>query len=76
MIISQSDKEKAPHYGVTMSSVMVHPSGEQMAEMAQLFDAGHLKTHLDAIFPLKNVAQAHKLSEGGHIRGKLVLTVE
>jgi NADPH2:quinone reductase len=68
-------EQLAPHYGVTLSLVMVHPSGEQMAEMAQLFDAGHLKTHLDAIFPLKDVAQAHKLSEGGHVRGKLVLTV-
>lgn len=69
-------EQLAPHYGVTVLPVMVHPSGEQMAEMAQLFDAGQLKTHLDAIFPLKDVARAHKLSEGGHVRGKLVLTIE
>jgi NADPH:quinone reductase-like Zn-dependent oxidoreductase len=68
-------EQLAPHYGVTMLLVMVHPSGEQIARMAHLFDAGQLKTHLDAIFPLKDVAQAHKLSEGGHVRGKLVLTI-
>jgi NADPH:quinone reductase-like Zn-dependent oxidoreductase len=55
---------------------MVHPSGEQMAEMAQLFDAGQLKIHLDGVFPLQEAGQAHKLSENGHVRGKLVLTVE
>jgi NADPH:quinone reductase-like Zn-dependent oxidoreductase len=66
----------APQYHVEFASIGVHPSGEQMAELAKLFDAGHLKVHLDAVFPLKDVAQAHKLSEGGHVRGKLVVTVE
>ena len=68
-------EQLASHYGVTLLLVMVHPSGEQIAEMAQLFEAGQLKTHLEASFPLKDVAQAHKLSEGGHVRGKLVLTI-
>ncbi|GHO79228.1 NADPH:quinone reductase [Ktedonobacter sp. SOSP1-85] len=54
---------------------LVHPSGKQLAEIAKLFDDDHLKVHLDAVLPLKDVAQAHKLSEGGHVRGKLVLMV-
>ncbi len=66
----------APKSGVAFAAIMVHPSGEQMAEMAKLANAGQLKTHLDAVFPLKDVAQAHKLSEGGHVRGKLVLTLD
>ena len=65
-----------PQYGVAFVVISVHPSGEQMAEMAKLADAGQLKTHLDAVFPLQDVAQAQKLSEGGHVRGKLVLTFE
>jgi NADPH:quinone reductase len=66
----------APQYGVTFVFTPVHPSGEQLAAMAPLFDAGQLNVHIDAVFPLQDVAQAHKLSEGGHVRGKLVLTVE
>jgi NADPH:quinone reductase-like Zn-dependent oxidoreductase len=66
----------APKSGVAFAAIMVHPSGEQMAEMAKLANTGQLKTHLDAVFPLKDVAQAHKLSEGGHVRGKLVLTLD
>jgi NADPH:quinone reductase-like Zn-dependent oxidoreductase len=66
----------APRYGVTFSLPLVHPSGEQMAAMASLFEAGQLKTHLEAVFPLQDVAQAHQLIEGGHVRGKVVLTVD
>lgn len=69
-------EELAPGYGVTFVLILVHNSGEQLAQMARLADAGQLKTHLDATFPLKDTAQAHKMSEGGHVRGKLVLTVE
>ncbi len=69
-------EQLAPRYGVTFSLPLVHPSGEQMAAMVPLFEAGQLKTHLEAVFPLKDVAQAHQLIEGGHVRGKVVLTVE
>lgn len=69
-------EQLAPRYGVTFSLPLVHPSGEQMAAMVPLFEAGQLKTHLEAVFPLQDVAQAHQLIEGGHVRGKVVLTVE
>jgi NADPH:quinone reductase len=69
-------EQLAPQYSVTFVSIGVHPSGAQMAEMAGLFDAGQLKALLDAVFPLQDVAAAHKLSEGGHVRGKLVLTLD
>jgi NADPH2:quinone reductase len=62
--------------GVTFVLALVHTSGDQLAQLAELVNAGQLKTHLDATFPLQDAAQAHKLSEGGHVRGKLVLTVE
>ena len=55
--------------------ILVHPSGEQLAEIASLCDAGQLKVHIEAAFPLQEVAQAHRLSEDRHVRGKLVLSV-
>jgi len=66
----------APQYDVTFVFTPVHRSGEQLATMAPLFDSGQLHVHIDAVFSLQDVAQAHKLSEGGHVRGKLVLVVE
>ena len=68
-------EQLAPQYGVAFVLILVHRSGEQMAELARLFDAGQLNVHLDAVFPLKDAAQAHKLSEGGRVRGKIVLAV-
>lgn len=68
-------EQLAPRYGVTFSLPLVHPSGEQMAMMVPLFEAGQLKTHLEAVLPLHDVAKAHQLIAGGHVRGKLVLTI-
>jgi len=66
---------KAEQLGVNIVGVMVHPDGEQLREIAVLMDAGKLSTHVDAIFPLENVGQAHDLSQQGHTRGKIVLSV-
>jgi NADPH:quinone reductase len=68
-------EQLAPKAGGTFSLTMVHSSGEQMAAMAPLFEAGQVETHLEAVFPLNEVAQAHQLIAGGHVRGKVVLTV-
>ncbi len=68
-------EELAARQGVTFALILVHPDGKELAEMAQLFDAGKLTVHVDATFPLQEAAQAHKLSESGHVRGKVVLTV-
>jgi NADPH:quinone reductase-like Zn-dependent oxidoreductase len=73
--VKELGEQLASKSGIQFALILVHTSGEQMAELATLFDAGQLKTHLDAVFPLKDVAQAHKLSESGHVRGKIVLTV-
>jgi NADPH:quinone reductase-like Zn-dependent oxidoreductase len=42
---------------------------------AQLFDDGRLTISLEKVFPLAEAAQAHRISEGRHVQGKLVLTV-
>jgi len=38
-------------------------------------DAGHIRTTVAAELPLERVDQAFELSEGGHVRGKVVLRV-
>jgi NADPH:quinone reductase-like Zn-dependent oxidoreductase len=68
-------EQLAAHACLRCEFILVHPSGEQLAEIARLCDADQLNVHLDAVFPLQDVAQAHKLSESRHVRGKLVPTV-
>jgi len=74
-IAGHPDPEIGRSHGVQSAQIMVHTQGKQMAELTRLFDAGSLKVHVDAVFPLREAGQAHKLSEGGHVRGKIVLDV-
>jgi NADPH:quinone reductase-like Zn-dependent oxidoreductase len=37
--------------------------------------AGTLRVEVHQTLPLEQAREAHRLQEGGHVRGKLVLTV-
>jgi NADPH:quinone reductase-like Zn-dependent oxidoreductase len=60
---------------VVPSYVFVRPSAEELEELARLFDDGRLVVELQEAIPLEEAARAHELSESGHVRGKLVLSV-
>ena len=55
--------------------VFVRPSGFDLHELAELVEDGRLKPHVEEAFPLERAADAHERIEGGHTRGKLVLSV-
>ena len=42
---------------------------------ARLHEEGRFTLPVAATYPLERAAEAHRESEGGHVRGKLVLTV-
>lgn len=46
-----------------------------LAEAARLFEEGRFAVVLDRVFPLADGAQAHRLAQGGHVHGKVVVTV-
>lgn len=60
--------------GVRLKRVLVRSSGEQLAEIARLMDAGHVKPTVAHRFPLAQAAQAHELQASRHVRGKIILT--
>lgn len=51
-------------------------SGATLAQIADLVTQGQISLPAVQEFPLEEVAQAHRLIEGGHVRGKLVLRIE
>lgn len=53
--------------------LIMSPSAEQLAKIAELVAAGEVKVEIAGTFSLSQVAQAHELSEAGHTRGKLIL---
>ena len=58
-----------------LSEGMTH-QGEILRRGAELFEAGELRVHVDAIFPLEQAAEAHTLVASGKTMGKIVLTVD
>jgi NADPH:quinone reductase-like Zn-dependent oxidoreductase len=56
--------------------VFVRPSGYDLAEMSELIADGQLRPHVDETYPLERAADAMDRLQDGHVRGKLVLTVD
>ena len=52
-------------------AIFARPSGERLAELARLVDAGQLKIEVHESYPLADAALAHAAIEAGHVRGSL-----
>lgn len=68
--------EEAAKLGVTVSSTQVRSNGAQLAQLGQLLDAGTIRVVIDSTYPLAEAHKAHERAAAGHIRGKIVLTVD
>ncbi|GAA3136302.1 NADP-dependent oxidoreductase [Streptosporangium carneum] len=68
-------RERAAELGIAFVAGQVRSDGAQMAELANLIDAGRLRVGVDSVFPLADAAKAHERAERGHIQGKIVLRV-
>ncbi len=62
--------------GRTAKSMIARPSGDDLRFLGQLIENQRLRPYVEAIFPLAQAADAHRASEAGHVRGKLVLSLE
>jgi NADPH:quinone reductase-like Zn-dependent oxidoreductase len=47
-----------------------------LGEVARLVDDGKFRVEVDEVIPWTEAARGHARSQGGHVRGKLVLAVE
>ncbi len=68
-IVDPAVKEQGGRY------VFVRPSGEQLETLGGLAEVGRLRVQVAREVPLAEAADAHRLQEEGHVRGKIVLTV-
>jgi len=54
---------------------VMSPSRAQLAQLAELVASGAVRPEISRTLPLAEVAEAHRMSESGHTRGKIVLAV-
>jgi NADPH:quinone reductase-like Zn-dependent oxidoreductase len=55
--------------------MFVRPDQHDLEELARMADAGQLRVPIAKAFPLEKLAEAQRMVAGGHVRGKVVVTV-
>jgi NADPH:quinone reductase-like Zn-dependent oxidoreductase len=74
-VITVADFAGAREHGVRFSSGDAGRAVHVLGEIGELIESGRFSLPVVQTFPLVDVAQAHRVSEDGHVRGKLVLLV-
>jgi NADPH:quinone reductase-like Zn-dependent oxidoreductase len=75
MITGALPEQAAAERGVRAELLIMSPNRDQLAEIAELVAAGEVRVEIAETVPLAEVQRAHELSESGHTRGKIILTV-
>ena len=67
--------EEAEAAGVRATGYRVTPDGSTLAIVSRLLESGDVRVFVDRVFELADAAEAHRVLEEGHTRGKIVLRV-
>jgi NADPH:quinone reductase-like Zn-dependent oxidoreductase len=72
-VVTVADFGGAQEYGVRFSRGDTGRALYALAGIGELIESGGFSLPVAQTFPLAEVAEAHRVSEDGHVRGKLVL---
>jgi NADPH:quinone reductase-like Zn-dependent oxidoreductase len=76
-VVTIADYAGAQETGATFSGGMgTARAVHALAEIGDLIEAGRFTLPVSQTFPLDQIAEAHRVSEARHVRGKLVLLVD
>jgi len=53
----------------------VKPRGGELEKISALIEAGKIRPVVEKVFSLEQIAEGHRLSEAGHVRGKLAIRI-
>src|SRR5919197_6540901 len=74
-VITIADVAGAQQYGVRFSRGDSGRAMHALVQIGDLIESGRFALPVGQTFPLTDVAEAHRVGEAGHVRGKLVLLV-
>jgi NADPH:quinone reductase-like Zn-dependent oxidoreductase len=72
-VLTVADFTGAQKYGVRFSRGDSGRALHALADIGELIESGRFSLPVAQAFPLAEVAEAQRVSEHGHVRGKLVL---
>jgi NADPH:quinone reductase-like Zn-dependent oxidoreductase len=74
-IVAHPSGEKALAHGVRQAAVFTQSDPRHLKEITALIDAGNVKPVVETALPLSEARRAQELSQTGHTRGKIILSV-
>lgn len=75
-VVTIADYQGAQETGVTMTGgAESKRAWHILDQVGELIETGRFSLPVAQTFPLEQIAEAHRLSETGHVRGKIVLLV-
>jgi NADPH:quinone reductase-like Zn-dependent oxidoreductase len=66
---------RSPDRGIRATAILVDPDSAQLRRIAELVQAGRVRPIVSHLLPLDQAPDAHRQSETGRTRGKIVLEV-
>jgi NADPH:quinone reductase-like Zn-dependent oxidoreductase len=73
-LISYGIRSRARRAGISYRYLFMHPSGSDLALLAELIEQGKLKATVDRTYPLAKITEALDYVESGRAKGKVVVT--
>ena len=73
-LISYGIRSRARRAGVSYRYLFMHPSGRDLALLAELIEQGKLKAIVDRTYPFAQITEALDYVESGRAKGKVVVT--
>jgi NADPH:quinone reductase-like Zn-dependent oxidoreductase len=74
-LISYGIRSRARRTGVSYRYLFMHPSGSELAQLAELIEQGKLKVIVDKAYPFAEISDALAYVESGRAKGKVVVTM-
>jgi NADPH:quinone reductase-like Zn-dependent oxidoreductase len=74
-VVTLADIDGAKQHGVRFSSGFQGHAFHALAEIGALIEAGRFWLPVARTYPLDKISEAHRVSEYGHVRGRLVLVI-
>lgn len=74
-ITDEPDAAECAKHGIRGERIIAHSDAKVLAELTKLIEANKITPIVSQVFPLSEVAKAHKQIETGHTRAKIVLKI-